>query len=219
MDGLVVLVVAEGLGLAQELNLSFRRHASVTVLGPAFDAKAAADPVARGSVDVVVVDLDRSDGRGEELLRSIRTIGPVPVLASSSNADPQTAALALAAGGSGVLPRGLEPRHALEILRLAAAGELALPDSYLSSVVEHLHEARDTRQLGVMTSLTAREREVLALLGAGRSAGEIAAELGISTSTVQAHVRGVFAKLGVHSQVDAMRAAWRAGLVAVPASA
>jgi DNA-binding CsgD family transcriptional regulator len=48
---------------------------------------------------------------------------------------------------------------------------------------------------------------------------EIAAALCISGSTVQAHIKGVFVKLGVHSQVEAVRVAWRAGLARIPASA
>jgi DNA-binding NarL/FixJ family response regulator len=219
MDGLTLLVVAEGFGLAQDLNLAFRRHSSVTVLGPMFDAQAASEPVRSGSIDVLIVDLDRGDGRGLGLVETLRAIAPVPVLASSTSSDPHTAALVLAAGGSGLLPRGTDPRRSLEILRLATTGEIALPDGHLSSVVEHLHLAREARQHTGVAALTLREREVLALLGEGRSTVDIAAALGISASTVQAHIKGVFAKLGVHSQVEAVRAAWRAGLVAVPASA
>ena len=219
MDGLTVLVIAEGFGLAQDLNLAFRRHSSVTVLGPAFDAQAAREPVESGAIDVVVVDLERSDDRGLALVEALRAVAPIPVLGSSTRDDPHTAALVLAAGGSGLLPYGTDPRRSLEILRLATTGELALPDGHLSSVVEHLHAARDARRQDGVTTLTHRERQVLALLGEGRSANEIAATLGISGSTVQAHIKGVFVKLGIHSQVEAVRVAWRAGLVRVPASA
>jgi DNA-binding NarL/FixJ family response regulator len=219
MDGLTVLVVAEGLGLAQDLNLAFRRHASVTVLGPAFDAAAATDPMCSGSIDVVIVDLERSDGRGVELIETLRAIAPIPVVASSSRVDPHVVALVLGAGGAGMLPRPIEVRRALEIVRLAADGGIALPDEHLSSVVEHLHAAQGERQQAAVSSLTAREREVLTLLSEGRSMAEIAAALGISGSTDQAHFKGVFVKLGVHSQVEAVRVAWRAGLARIPASA
>jgi DNA-binding NarL/FixJ family response regulator len=218
MDGLTVLVVADGLAVAQDLALAFRRHASITVLGPAFDEHAAREVLADGSVDVVVVDLDRSDDLGLDLIGSLRTTAPVPVVATSRGLDASTAAHVLAAGGSGLLPRDEEARRSIEILRSAAVGEVALPDGYLSSVVQHLHESRATLQRAATAGLTQREREVLTLLCEGLSTGEMAARLGVSGSTVQAHIKSVFAKLGVHSQVEAVRVAWRSG-IGVPVSA
>ena len=70
-----------------------------------------------------------------------------------------------------------------------------------------------------MGSLTARELEVLRLLANGSTTGEIARLLEISPMTVQSHVKNVLAKLGVHSKVEAVRLAWRAGTIATPASA
>lgn len=214
MDGLIVLVVADNLAVAQDLNLTVRRFPSVTVLGPAFDDEAACQAIAVERVDVIVVDLDRSDGLGPELIQRLRTGSTVPVLATSHTPDAATASVVLAAGGSGLLPLDAEHRYKVAILRSAAAGEIALPDDHLSSVVEHLQAARATHRREAIATLTARELEVLTLLCDGRTVGEMAGELGVSGSTVQAHIKAVFAKLGVHSQVEAVRAAWRLGLVA-----
>jgi DNA-binding CsgD family transcriptional regulator len=60
---------------------------------------------------------------------------------------------------------------------------------------------------------------VLRLLANGSTTGEIARLLEISPMTVQSHVKNVLAKLGVHSKVEAVRLAWRAGTIATPASA
>jgi DNA-binding CsgD family transcriptional regulator len=70
-----------------------------------------------------------------------------------------------------------------------------------------------------LDALTAREFEVLQLLANGSTTGEIARLLQISPMTVQSHVKNVLAKLGVHSKVEAVRLAWRAGAIATPASA
>jgi DNA-binding CsgD family transcriptional regulator len=95
-----------------------------------------------------------------------------------------------------------------------------LPDDHLASLVQQvpLTEAGDpgTAHMG---SLTARELEVLRLLANGSTTGEIARLLQISPMTVQSHVKNVLAKLGVHSKVEAVRLAWRAGTIATPASA
>jgi two-component system nitrate/nitrite response regulator NarL len=219
MVGFTLLVVADGLGLAQDLNLAFRRYQSVTVLGPVFDAASARDTLRSGAIDVVVVDLERADGMGLQLMEALHQIAPTPIVASSCENDPQVAATVLAAGGAGILPRDLEARRALEMLHIAAEGGIALPDDHLSSVVEYLHATQTERQRAGVAALTGRELEVLTHLAEGRSVAEIATALGISGSTVQAHVKGVFAKLEVHSQVEAVRVAWRTGLARVPASA
>ncbi len=218
MEGLTLLVVAEGLGVATELNLALRRHASVTVLGPAYDVRSAREALVDGSIDVVIVDLDRHDEQGLPMVGELRATTPVPVVATCSHVDPDMTALVLAAGGSGIVSRDEEPRALVGLLRSAAEGQLALPEGHLSSVVEHLHVARAARQREALATLTAREHQVLLLLCEGRSVGEIASALEVSVSTVQAHVKGMFAKLGVHSQVEAVRAAWRSG-IGVPATA
>lgn len=217
MENLTVLVVAEGFALAQEIGLALRRQA-VTVLGPAFDEHAAGEALLAGDVRLIVVDLDRQDGRGVELVGSVRSVGPVSVIASTSDPTPSVAAAVLEAGAVGLLPRGKDAQRLAGILRLAADGELAIPDDHLASLVDHLHATRVALSLDGVGTLTPRERQVLVLLCEGRRLDEMATMLGVSGSTVQAHIKSVFSKLRVHSQVEAVRVAWRAGL-GVPVSA
>jgi DNA-binding CsgD family transcriptional regulator len=63
------------------------------------------------------------------------------------------------------------------------------------------------------SDLTERQREVLALLAEGRSTSEIAAELGLSVTTVRNHIANLIAALGVHTRLQAVIAAGRAGLI------
>jgi DNA-binding NarL/FixJ family response regulator len=122
----------------------------------------------------------------------------------------------LAAGGCGVVPADLDPASLRDALVRAAAGELVLGDRELHALVVGIAEAR-SRRAAASASLTARELEVLQGLSDGLGTGEIAERLGISPGTVQSHVKNVLAKLGVHSKVEAVRLAWREGLVAIPA--
>jgi DNA-binding NarL/FixJ family response regulator len=218
VEGFTVLVVAEGRTVVDDLARALRHRASVTVLGPAFDDHVAREALGDGSIDVLLVDLDRHDERGLDLVTGLRAATPVPVIATTRLAHAATVARVLAAGGSGMLPLELAPARIVEILRAAAIGEIALPDGQLSSVVDHLHEVREGHERAVLARLTHREREVLSLLCEGLSTEEMAGRLGVSGSTIQTHVKSVFAKLGVHSQVEAVRAAWRGG-IGVPASA
>jgi DNA-binding NarL/FixJ family response regulator len=98
--------------------------------------------------------------------------------------------------------------------RRVAAGELVLPGDDRPVLVDLLDEVRPrgTRQ-SLLTTLTDREREVMAAMASGSTTTGIAFELGISRATVQTHVRNILGKLGVHSRVEAVGVAWRGGLV------
>ena len=84
----------------------------------------------------------------------------------------------------------------------------------LARLMEHFSASPPVapRQLPGFADLTERELEILALIGAGRSNSEIAAELVISMATVKTHVRHVFAKLNLRDRAQAVVAARDAGL-------
>lgn len=216
-----VLVVEEGLGLTQQLLLACRRRPSMRVLGPLVDAGEALRAMLAAPIEVVVIDLDRADGVGLDIVRAIRAAVPsVRVLVAAREAGPDVAGRVLEAGASGILPREGSAAVLVDALERAAAGELVIPDAELASVVQLLRAGRAARSVEASwSSLTQREREVLQLLAEGNRTCDVAVALGISTATVQSHVKNVLAKLGVHSKVEAVRIAWRSGAVAVPASA
>jgi DNA-binding NarL/FixJ family response regulator len=221
MSGIRVLVVGERLGLAQSLVLAVGQLSSTHILGPVPGLDEAWGPMAAGSVDVVVVDLDRTDGRGLDIVTSLREAWPhARLLAAGEDRGGGLAAAALAAGACGLLPVSAAGHAIVDAIRRAAAGEVVLPDEQLTSVVDRLHGDRWRRTDAVrIAALTRREIEVLTLLAEGHATSEVAERLGISAMTVQSHVKNVLAKLGVHSKVEAVRIAWRCGAVAVPVSA
>ena len=88
-------------------------------------------------------------------------------------------------------------------LAAAILGELRR----ISSKLLTLTQSPD-RPTGRGLPLTPREAEVLAALAEGGSTARVAASLGISVSTVRSHVKGILAKLGVHSRVEAVAVWW-----------
>ena len=119
-----------------------------------------------------------------------------------------------------MMARTSDDRTVLDTLRRAAAGDLILPATHLSALVDLVRVAKLGRNGGgKIDALTHREREVLALIADGRTTQEISDALSISVLTVQSHVKNVLAKLGVHSKVEAIRVAWRSGALAVPLGA
>ncbi|HEY6568497.1 MAG TPA: response regulator transcription factor [Actinomycetota bacterium] len=213
VESIRVLVVDESPGLTQGLILALPRRGPVFVLGPVPDAPEALAAMEEGLADMVLVDLDRSDGRGAEVVGAIRDGGGrIRVLAASGHADgrdgPEVIAMALAAGACGVLPSERD-RSLIDVFRRAFAGELVLPAADLPRLVDRLVASNGSHGL---TSLTTRERQILCSLADGSSTVEIASTLSISPLTVQSHVKSILAKLGVHSKVEAVRLAWRHGL-------
>jgi DNA-binding NarL/FixJ family response regulator len=104
--------------------------------------------------------------------------------------------------------------------RRAIAGELVLPVAELPTLVDRLWHARARQsEHTLLATLTGREREILTALADGATTSELAEELGISPATVQTHVKNVLSKLGVHSKVEAVGTAWRAGLTLTSRSA
>jgi DNA-binding NarL/FixJ family response regulator len=213
MDGMSVLVVDDRLGLAQGLLLALRRRPSVRIFGPVRDETEALEAIEDEPVDLVLVALDRRDERGVAIVSAVRSTADVRVMAATGHVASPLVELALAAGACGVLPVERQPAHLLDAFRRALAGELVLPVAELPTLVDRLWQARAKRtEHALLSTLTAREREILCALAEGATTAEIATELGISPATVQTHVKNVLCKLGVHSKVEAVGTAWRAGL-------
>ncbi len=211
---ITVLVVDDDPRLAE--GLARTMPAGVRVVGPVDDPAEAAARCVDGSVDLAVVDLDRADERGLEVVGSLRdAFDGARVLVMTDRDGADLVAGALGAGACGFLPKSTGPDAVVQTFRRAIAGELVLPASDLAVVVRSL----DRRGPGVsdetrLASLTSRENEMLQALCDGRSTSEIAAAFGISRMTVQSHVKNILAKLGVHSKIEAVTLAWRHGLTA-----
>ena len=208
-----VLVVEEGLGLTQAWLLAFRRRFPVRVLGPVFDEAPAHRIMTDGLADLVAVDLHRADGRAEAIIADLAGAGMVHVVGALETEDrPEEAARALASGARGVVARDEPARMLSDSLRRAAAGDLVLPASHLPGVIDRIRARPADMGVASLGVLTRREREILGLLARGMAIADIAGLLAISRLTVQSHVKSILAKLGLHSKVEAVTLAWRAGL-------
>ncbi|MGQ9511719.1 helix-turn-helix domain-containing protein [Thermodesulfitimonas sp.] len=116
----------------------------------------------------------------------------------------------LQAGVRGCLPLWLLPRQIVQAVELIVkAGMLCLP----RLGPEFFELAAKEREPGGAALLTAREREVLLLLGQNLSNQEIGRSLFLSESTAKTHLRSIFRKLGVRNRTEALVAALRLGLL------
>jgi len=162
------------------------------------DGGALLDAVARCHPDVAVVDIRMPPTHTDEGLRaaiSLRRDHPgIGVLVLSQYIETRYATRLLAGDASGVgyllKDRVADVAEFAEAVARVAGGGTALDPEVVSQLVRSSHA-------GGLAELTAREREVLALMAEGRSNAGIAAALVVSASVVEKHVASIFGKLGL----------------------
>jgi DNA-binding NarL/FixJ family response regulator len=123
---------------------------------------------------------------------------------------------ALAAGASGFLLKDVTPEHLVAAVRLVGTGDALLAPSITRRLVERFAAGPGAPPVvhRDLAALTPREREVLVLVGRGRSNTEIADDLTLSEATVKTHVTRIFGKLGLRDRAQAVVLAYETGLVA-----
>ena len=126
---------------------------------------------------------------------------------------------ALRAGASGFMLKDLEPEDLLAAVRVVAAGDALLAPRLTRRLIEAFltgdpgRAPADADLMARIESLTPREREVLALVGAGASNAEIAEALVVSPLTAKTHVARLFAKLGARDRAQLVVSAYESGVV------
>lgn len=174
------------------------------------DIASALERLARGNINLVLLDLGMPDSSRLDGLRRLREQDPtVPVIICSAHDDPRLVREALNEGAAGYLPKSSGvalTRHALHIVR---AGGIYVPAEAVRAVAGGSAEnaAAATAAGGEDTHLTPRQLHVLALMEQGLPNKTIARELGIGEITVKAHVSAILRKLGVDNRVQAVLAA------------
>jgi DNA-binding NarL/FixJ family response regulator len=200
-------LVRQGLRLILEL-------AGLDVVGEARDGAEAVAAVAEHDPDVVLMDLRMPVMDGIEATRRITAAHRARVLALTTFDLDEHVVDAVRAGAVGFLLKDVTGDGLVEAVRRAAAGESVVAPSVLARMMDHFvtRPPLPPPLPPGFDELSEREREVLGLIGAGRSNSEIAAELVISMATVKTHVRHVFAKLGLRDRAQAVVVARDAGL-------
>lgn len=189
----------------------------VDVVGEAASGEESVDLVARCAPDVVLMDLSMPGIGGVEATRRIRAAQPeARVLVLTSFADHDRVGDALGAGAVGYLLKDCDPRDLVAAIRAAARGHVPIDPRVAGALLPAEERAPATVRSGTDTHvLSAREREVLDLVGRGLANKQIARQLGISESTVKAHVGNIFRTIGVNDRTSA--ALWARSNLAVAA--
>ncbi|MEV1332584.1 response regulator transcription factor [Micromonospora costi] len=216
-----VLVVDDQALVRAGVGLLLRTAGDFEVVGEAGDGHDAVRLAERLHPDVVLMDLRMPRMDGIEAMRRILDRQPAArILVLTTFAEDADVYGALGAGAIGYLVKDGAPEELVDAVRRAARGEPLLAPAVLARIVHRAmadHE-RERRPAGRGAGpgpgvLTAREREVLALVGAGLSNAEIGARLHLGVTTVKTHVSAAMEKLDLRNRVQAAVVAHRLGLV------
>ncbi len=185
----------------------------IEVVGEASEGAEAIAKVADLRPDVVLMDVQMPGVDGIEATAAIVAAHPdTRVVILTTFDDDQYLFDALNAGASGFLLKNCPADDLVNAIRLAAGGHSLLAPEVTERVM-----ARSTRRSKAtdprLESLTGRERDVLVAMASGMSNAEIARELFVSPATVKSHVSHVLAKLDARDRVQAVIAAYEAGLM------
>jgi two-component system, NarL family, response regulator DevR len=174
----------------------------MTVVGEAGTAAEALHRIPAARPHVAVLDARLPDGSGIDVCRDIRSSMPdVRCLILTSYDDDDAVFAAVMAGAAGYLLKEIRGSSLVDAIRQVAQGKSLLDPTVTEHLLTRLRDGAPTDAR--LTSLTAREREVLDLITEGLTNRQIGERLFLAEKTVKNYVSGLLAKLGMQSRTQA----------------
>jgi two-component system, NarL family, response regulator LiaR len=203
-----VLIVDDHPLARSGLRTFLNAYSDLEMAGEADNGAEALSLTAEVRPDVVLMDLVMPEMDGVEATRRLKAAEPeLTVIALTSVDDGGMVERALRAGASGYLLKTVGAVDLAQAIRAAHAGRRVLGPEAADALAQTVGEPR------VGADLSEREREVLALVAAGLSNGQIAERLAITRATVKYHVGSILGKLGVATRPEAIALAYQRKLV------
>lgn len=201
-----VAVVDDHRTFSELLTIGLAAHPDLSCVGTATDLQGALRIVAREEPDVVIMDVRLGSDNGVTATATITERWPdMAVVVLTAYPTQQLLGDVVRAGASAMLPKDGALGDLLDTVVRARPRLFTVPPHLMQSMLRH-DEAPTT-------PLTRREYEVLVLLASGRDLRSISTKLGISLHTCRSYVKSVLAKLGAHSQLEAVVTAHERGLL------
>lgn len=177
----------------------------ITVIGEAATVEQALVRVPALRPDVAVLDVRLPDGDGVTVCRELRSRMPDLACLMLTSFDDEEALLdSIMAGASGYVLKQIRGSDLVSAVRTVAAGQSLLDPSATTRLMARLRgEQTKEPEPGGLPGLTAREREILALIGEGLTNRQIGRRLYLAEKTVKNHISRLLAKLGVERRIQA----------------
>ncbi|HEV7807189.1 MAG TPA: PAS domain S-box protein [Solirubrobacteraceae bacterium] len=215
-DPVRILLVEDHAAVREAIAATFEREPDFTVVGQAGSLAQARGMLA--GVDVALLDLGLPDGFGPDLIAELRRRSPhAEAVVLSAALDRASLARAVESGAAGTIDKLAHLDEVVDAVRRLRAGQTLLAHDDVIELVafERRRRRQETADRELIAHLTPREREVLQALAQGLDSQAIADRLHITLRTQRNHVANILAKLGVHSQLQALVFCLRYGVVKI----
>jgi DNA-binding NarL/FixJ family response regulator len=213
-----VLVVEDERALASALEVAIDVQADLECVGTAATVADAVPLVDAHRPHVVLMDIHLPGASGIEGTRQIKALRPqTRVFILTGDATPDLFTAAAQAGAAGFLSKDTPFPDILDAIRAPADERMLVEPPTLQALLTDVERVPPaTHGQKNWAGLTARELEVLGLMGQGFDPTTIASRLVVSVHTARGHVKNVMMKVGAHSQLEAVVIATRTGLLVQP---
>lgn len=216
-----ILLVDDHVVVRAGLRMIIQSRPGMTIVGEAGSRDEAVALAASEHPDIILLDLDLGGESGVTVITDLMTAAAearIIILTGLRDADAHRQAVLL--GAMGIVKKEKAAEVLISAIERVHAGEAWLDPSLMAGVLSEMTRAGRVRKADPeaekISSLTNREREVIALIGEGIKNREIAGRLFISETTVRHHLTSIFAKLGVTDRVELLIYAFRHGLASPP---
>lgn len=207
-----VIVASGDRTVARRTERALGRTDDIRVVTTATSPEGVVRRLGTEACDVVLVDRELADDGAAELPRALRKregVDPRLVVAGVEASEERILRY-VQAGYLGFVSRRAGLEELAEVVRAVARDELPVGPGISFALARRVAElarlcAEDGVDVSLLSRLTDREREVLALMSRGRTNREIGERLGIAVSTVKSHVHNILRKLRVRSRYEAAR--------------
>ena len=216
-----VLLIDDHAVVRTGLRMLIESRSGMRVVGEAANRSDALAATAREQPDIILLDLDLGGSSSLDFLPELLSAAATArVLTLTGVRDPELHRRAVRLGVMGVVVKEKAAEVLLRAIEKVHAGEVWLERAMITRVLREMTRRDEPTQTdpeaAKIATLTAREREVIALIGEGLKNQQIARRLFISETTVRHHLTAIFAKLGVADRLELVIYAYRHGLAKPP---
>ncbi len=218
MQRIRILIADDHTLVREGLRALLEGQGDFEVIAEASNGREAVDRAIQMQPDVVLMDIGMPELDGLAATRHIvRTNPAIRILVLTVHETEDYFFRVLEVGAHGFLVKDAASTELVAAVRAVHHGGVYLhPPMAKRLVEEYLQRIGSGEERAAHAMLTPRERQILALIGAGHTNKEIAEQLSLSINTVQAHRSHIIDKLNLHSRADLMRYAVRVGLLRDP---
>lgn len=207
MDKIKIMVVDDHPLMRDALLLALEDDPSFQVVGEATNGVEALKLAAELNPDVILMDLLMPGMNGLDAIANLKKLSPnVKVLVVTSLEDEEKVLAAIQAGALGYFPKSAPRSYLFEAIHKVADGVPYLPAGIALKLFSGIREMKVPlpEETADGEPLTARQKEILALVGEGQTDTEIAATLHLAVNTVRSHLHQIVQRLGVRNRTQAV---------------